>query len=184
MSVHPGRTMATDVPLRNTGQQSRALFLGNLGERHPACRPVYTLSQDLQRGVEGLGPMSEAPDFSCLPRGLQESWMNKCITKEFLCSTHHCTNGRGSPEREVDLLKAWQPYHSWGRPGSMAPVPPPVQSSGHHTSGEVGCWAHTGEVLLAVGLRLSPACCLHTPMVAAGLTGVGPSAANTKHTTT
>ena len=76
--------------------------------------------------------------------------MNKCRTQEFLCSTHHCTDGKQSPERESDLPEAFQPYHSWGRPGSMAPAPPPpAQSSGHHTHTNA-CTGLTG----ALGLDL------------------------------
>ncbi|KAF6298874.1 hypothetical protein mRhiFer1_008924 [Rhinolophus ferrumequinum] len=34
LPLHPGPTVATDVPLRNTGQQSRALFRGKWRGRH------------------------------------------------------------------------------------------------------------------------------------------------------
>lgn len=61
--------------------------------------------------------------------------MDKCITKEFLCSTYHCTDGKQSPHKENDLPQAFQPYHMGGESGFMAPAPPPTQSSGHHTSG-------------------------------------------------
>lgn len=50
-------------------------------ERHTLPGGPGTLSR-----VEGriLGPRCEAPSFSCLPRGLQGCYMNKCRTREFL----------------------------------------------------------------------------------------------------
>lgn len=66
----PGPTVATDVP-REYWAALQGLVSGK------AKRKVACLSKGLQRGVEGLGPKSDAPDFSCLPRGLQEFWMKK-----------------------------------------------------------------------------------------------------------
>lgn len=116
-----------------------------------------------------MGPGSDTPDVSCLTRGLQESWTSKCLTKGLLCSTCHCTDGKQSPERESNLPMALQPYHSWGRPGSMAPAHSPPRLWTPHL-GEVGCWAHTRDALLAACLVPCPACCPHTPTPAAGLT--------------
>lgn len=107
--------------------------------------------------------------------------MDKCITQEFLCSTHHCTDGKQSPDKERDLPKAFQPYHGWGEPASWALPYPPTPHSEHRTSGEVRCWAHTGEVLLAACLGLTPACCPPTPTLAAGLTGAQGLAFCCKH---
>lgn len=170
MPIYSGPTVATDVPLRNTGQQSRALFLGKLRGKHPACRPVCTLSQGLQKGVEGLGPWSETSDFSCLARGLQESWMNKCISKEFLSSAITALTRKGAQRGKVTCPR---PCSLTTARADQTPWPPPNPSPelwaphfrgskvlGSHTSSPASCWP-----------RAFPACCPYTPTLAAGLPG-------------
>lgn len=107
--------------------------------------------------------------------------MNKCITKEFLCST----DGKWSPEKKSDLPKAFQPYHSWGRPDSMAPSPPPAQGSGPHFRGSRVLSSHTRGP--ASCLPEAHPCLLPTHANTSSrvhmVIRVGPSAANTKHTT-
>lgn len=146
--------------------------------------PVCTLRQGPQGGVDGieiLGPRSEAANFSCPLRGLQECWMEKCRTTEFLYSTHPCTDGKLRPERESDLPKACQPCHSWGGPGPGPPAPSSPELWTPHFGGSRVLDAH--ESLLAAHLGLAPARCPPTPTLGAGGTGVEPSAADTKHIT-
>lgn len=74
--------------------------------------------------------------------------MDKRIAKEFLCSTHHCTDGKQSPDKANDLSKAFQPYHSWGEPASWPPPCPQPRALSTALQGKEGAGLTQGRSCL------------------------------------